>query len=270
MRPMTTLLALMLAITTLLGCAEDEGGQGTLAVEIWGEEFIEEGIPSDVFSDGWTVTFDRFLVAIDGVAIARSTGAPDIEDSEQWIFDLTQPGPHSFLTMEIPTGRYDNTNYTLRPAGAEATLGNASADDLALMQNEGFSVYAEGTAVKGDVTKTFAWGFDRATSYLECESEADLAEGESATVQLTIHADHLFYDDLFSEEPDVTFDVIAEADTDDDGEVTQEELAAFDIMALPNYGTGSADVDNLWDFISHLTGTLGHIDGEGHCHTADH
>lgn len=247
------------------GCAEDEGGTGTLAVEVWGEEFIEEGIAADVFSDGWSVTFDRFLVAIDGVAVSRGDGAPDLEDAAQRVFDLTRPGPYPFLTREVPAGRYDDTSYTLRPAVSGVEAGNAASDDVDLMLDGAFSVYVEGTAVNGDVTKTFSWGFDQPTTYVHCHSEAELENGTAATVQITIHADHLFYDDLFSEEPAVTFDVLAEADTDDDGEVTPEELAAYDLTALPNYGTGSTEIDNLWDFIAHLTGTLGHIDGEGHC-----
>lgn len=257
---------LLLGAGALAGCAEEDAGRGTLALEVWGEEFIEQGIPEDVFSDGWSVTFDRFLVAIDGVAVGCGNRAPDLEDVVQRVFDLTRSGPYPFLTREVPAGRYDNTTYSLRPAVSAATAGNAAVGDVELMKREGYSVYAEGSARRDAVVKTFAWGFETSTVYLECESEADLENGSAATVQLTIHADHLFYDDLFSEEPAVTFDVLAQADADDDGEVTAAELAAFDLTALPNYGTGSTDVDNLWDFISHLTGTLGHIDGEGHCH----
>lgn len=69
-----------------VGCAEDEGGTGTLAVEVWGEEFIEEGNPTEVFSDGWSVTFDRFLVAIDGVAV---TGSTEIDNLWDFIAHLT-------------------------------------------------------------------------------------------------------------------------------------------------------------------------------------
>lgn len=268
MKPVLKHVALISTLAALAGCGGDEAGRGTLAVEVWGEEYIEEGIPAEEFVDGWSVTFDRFLVVIGDVTVARGDGGPDIDDPTQRVFDLTRPGPYPFLTQEVPAGRYDNTGYTIAPAGAGAIAGNATAADLELMQSEGYAVYAEGTAEqrRHSVAMTFAWGFERTTSYVECHSGADLNDGESGTVQLTIHADHLFYDDLFSEEPDVTFEVLAEADDDGNSELTPEELAAYDLTALPNYGTGSTGIENLWDFIDHLTGTLGHIDGEGHCH----
>ena len=89
--------------------------------------------------------------------------------------------------------------------------------------------------------------------------------GQPAVVQLTIHGDHLLYDDLFSETPNVAFTLIADADADNDGEVSRAELEAVDLRPLPNYQVGSTDIVDLWHFIEHLTTTLGHIDGEGHC-----
>ena len=61
---------------------------------------------------------------------------------------------------------------------------------------------------------------------------------------------------------------MALADADDDGEITQAELEAYNITVLPNYGVGSLPIDNMWEYISHMTSTLGHIDGEGHCETS--
>jgi hypothetical protein len=48
--------------------------------------------------------------------------------------------------------------------------------------------------------------------------------------------------------------------------IDADELRAIDITAEDNYQVGSRDIDNLWDFIEAQTHTLGHIDGEGHCH----
>jgi hypothetical protein len=89
-------------------------------------------------------------------------------------------------------------------------------------------------------------------------------------VQLTIHGDHLFYDDLVAEEPFVSFDLVASADKDADNAITQAEIEATSITAPSRYGTGSTGVaGNLWAFISFQTSTLGHIDGEGHCAVTD-
>jgi hypothetical protein len=260
-----------MAIMAFVGCGDgsagtdDPVGTGNLAVEVWGEDFVEQGIPASEFIDGWEVSFEKFLVAVDAIAVQRGNAEPDLHDDSQRVYDLTRPGPVAVFTGPVPAGRYDHTAYRVSPAQSGALVGNAEQADVDLLVDQGYSIYVEGTATNGDRTKSFSWGFTSATTYQHCESSAEVTDGQSATVQLTLHADHLFYDDLFAEDPHITFDVVAQADDDDDGEVTQEELEAFDIMALPNYGTGSEGVDNLWDFIEHLTGTLGHIDGEGHC-----
>ena len=81
----------------------------------------------------------------------------------------------------------------------------------------------------------------------------------TVAVQITVHGDHLFYDDAMSKDPALRFADIALADADGDGRVTEEELSAYDIRPLPNYQVGSLDIYNLFDFIAHMTTTLGHI-----------
>lgn len=270
-RLVLVLVAILLAPRANSGCGGeddvDPGGEGTLSVQIWGEEFIEQGIGADVFADGWSVSFDTFLVAVGGVASGRGAGAADLADDTQQVFDLTQAGPAPVTSATVPAGTYDSTGYRLAPATAAAVAGSATAEQLALMQSGGYSVYASGAAVRGGERITFAWGFTTDTRYVECESTASLSADGEAMIQLTIHADHLFYDDLFSEDPRVTFSVLASADADRDGEVTTEELSAFDIRALDSHATGSTGIEDLGAFVAHLTHTLGHIDGEGHCRT---
>ncbi len=56
-------------------------------------------------------------------------------------------------------------------------------------------------------------------------------------------------------------------DGDGDGQVTLAELEAVDIAPL-GYTVGKfGEVRDLRQFVTHLTTTLGHIDGEGHCTT---
>jgi len=262
------LLPVILTMPLYLSCESDEEGAGTLTVETWGEEYIEEGIPEDEFSDGWSVTFDKFLVNIGGIIVAQGEGTPAITENTFKIYDLTRQGPTEIAIREVSTGRYNNTNYSISPADASTEIGNAALDDLDIMKNNGYSVYVEGRAEKtGENTKTFTWGFSTDTHYHGCESAADVSDGGTAVIQLTIHGDHLFYDDLFSAEPNVSFDIPAQADADSNDEISKEELRGFDISTLANYQVGSTGIDNLWEYISYLTKTLGHIDGEGHCHT---
>lgn len=249
----------------LLGACDP--GHDTLTVRIYGEAFIESGIPAGVFDDGWTLHYDRFLVSVGKVDVGETGAGPALSEPGFQIFDLTQPsmGAGSLVAEAIvPTGRYDDTAYFIAPA-ADARAGNASADDVTMMRSGGYSVYVAGSASKDGVTKRFAWGFGAVTDYVACESLAAVNPGEPGEVQITIHGDHLFYDELYDPEALLLFDLVASADVDEDGEITQAELLAVDLRPLPNYQVGSTDIEDLWHFIEHQSTTIGHIDGEGFC-----
>ncbi len=259
----------LLALTI---CVSACGGQdpGTLEVRIYGEEFIEDTIPASAFTDGWTVTFDRFLVAVGGLAVASGHGAPAFTDDTVRVYDLAQSsGGEGFLvtSRELDGGAYDHVEYGILPATAAAVAGNASAGDLELMKQGGYSVYLTGVATKGDDVVRLEWGFTTRTRYFMCHSGAEV-DGDTAVAQLTIHGDHLFYDDLFAEEPAMKLDLVASADSDGNGTVDESELAAVDLSTRADYQVGSEPIDDLWAFIVYQTSTLGHIDGEGHCETA--
>lgn len=265
------LTAAALAWAALSACADELAG-GTLEVRVFGEDFIEDQIPADAFADGWSVEFSTFLVAISDVAVGQSSNndTPALTAPTTKVFDLTQDSGgrgHLLTSVQVPGGRYDNTTFTIAPADTGAITGNVSNDQVAAMVSAGASVLVEGRATRGQETKTFAWAFTSRTRYLACESTAKVDGGTHAT-QLTIHADHLFYDSLVAEEPALRFDLIANADTDQDGRVTQSELAAVDITAEADYGVGNrTDITTLGAFIEAQLHTLGHIDGEGHCET---
>jgi hypothetical protein len=256
-------LPLLTAAFSLAGC-DDARGEGTLRVSIYGEAFIEEEIPADAFIDGWRAQFTRFLVAVDEI---DADGEPV---PGQHVFDLSQSSGgdgHDVAMLAMPAGTVETLSYRIAPAGAGAEVGNATDADVAILRDGGWSIWVEGTAERGAETKTFEWGFATSTRYSPCETGQTLEDGGTATSQITIHADHLFYDDLDSEAPNVAFDLVAAADADTDGAVTLDELAATDITGESRYQVGSRDIADLEGFIAAQTSTLGHIDGEGHCET---
>ena len=113
--------------------------------------------------------------------------------------------------------------------------------------------------------KTFDWALAISSRYVECDTEVALVQDKTTDAVLTVHADHLFYDDLDSEEPGVAFDLIAAADADGDGAITIAELQAQSLSGQTRYQVGGRDIDNLHAFIVAQARTLGHINGEGHC-----
>lgn len=253
-------------------CAGD-GGTGTLSLAIWGEEFIEEGIPAEEFDDGWAVTFDKFILILHDVNTGTE-GGTDVAmvAMEGWAaFDLVKKGPVTLATMETDTGTYSETAYGIKPGSAETasdTVGTADVADVQMMLDGGYAAYVQGKAVKDGSELAFAWGFGKVTTYSHCHSTAQLNDGDQATIQLTIHGDHLFYNSLINPNAVPAFQAIANADADGDGIITADELRAVSsdaFKALDNYDVGSQTIDNLYEFIAAQSGTLGHIDGEGHC-----
>jgi hypothetical protein len=283
-------LLLFLALATF-GCSSSDSGdpvasdgEGTVNVTTWGEEYVEEEIPADSgdgsgFVDGWTVTFDKFLVNFQKVEIADSDGTTAALMSGSKLFDNTASGVKSVVDFpRVPARAWDSVSYEIAPVDEDTELDeSASNDDKTLMQDGGYSVYVSGAATKGDEVKTFAWGFATSTRYEDCHSEQGgrdeagivVKNNVSLDVQLTTHGDHFFYDRLqSSSDPSVTtslrFDALAEADADEDGEVTWEELDAAPLDVL-RYNPSGLEAATHGAFVRELVRTVGHFRGEGEC-----
>ena len=197
------------------------------------------------------------------------------------LFDMHAPGPKPVIAFsDLPGKAYTHVSYGIAPASGSTELGAGANDaDKQLMTQNGYSIYVEGTLTKDATTKSFAWGFKTNTLYDRCEGEVSgkktegvvVTNGGNDTVELTIHGDHFFYDDLQSPDAKVRVDAIANADADGDGKVTLEELGVVqlaDPQKIPAglYGTGSAsNVNDLRAFVEALSRTLGHFRGEGEC-----
>lgn len=259
-------------IPLLAACGDDQAADGTITATVYGEAFIEEGIPADVFVDGWAVSFDTFLVSIGNVAAQAGEGAPEVGSGAFYLIDLAQPSAgagYRLTTLIAPPGRYDHYGYQILPAPNALPL-NLQPPDILAMTAAGYSIWIRGSATKDAETKTFDWGFPLELTYAHCDLQGSV-DGNDLRAEATIHADHLFYDDAVSEEPDVAFQLIADADADDDGAVTLDELAALDLRGEARYQVGSLEtpagepIINLRQYLEHQVVTLGHINGEGHC-----
>ena len=273
--------AILITISALLAACGDEAGSGTLRLTTYGEDFIEKEIPSGAgggegFTDGYAVKFSKFLVAFSALKVADSGGELAGEVKGPLVFDLHPKGPHLIKQLSgVEARRWDRLGVSIKPASGAAAGNSVSAADLKMMNDNGYSVYVEGTASKGSATYTFRWGFSTGTSYSQCHEKTHgqgivVPTGGSATAEFTVHGDHLFYDDLQSSDPSLRFSALAGADADKDGDVTLDELAKVDLTTLPagQYSTGgSGSVKNLRQFVEALSRTLIHYQGEGHCHS---
>jgi hypothetical protein len=251
-----------------LGCS-DSTSPGMLELSIYGEDFIEQGIPAAEVEDGWAVKFDSFLVTLTDLSVAQGHGAAALTESTPRVFDIARPSMKKGITViskMVDGGKYDHVGYAISPARAGATAGNPlPAGALEAMIAGAESVRVSGSGSKDGKTVRFTWGFTGDTAH-SCHIGLEV-DGGTAGSQITIHGDHLFYDDLVAMEPGVRFDLVAASDADMDGTVTQAELTARDIRGQARYQVGNVPATHLWAFIAHQATTLGHIDGEGHCQT---
>jgi len=253
----------VLAMVGLLLCSCDDAstGEGTLRVTAWGEGFIEEGIPAEAFVDGWSVTFEAFVVSLDAI------NAEGVSLPGAYVFDLSQPSAgagQELGPLSVPAGQAPSLSWSLSAATEDAVT-DVDGKVLEAMVGAGASLWARGVATRGDELKTFDWALDIAPRYVDCDTGVPVLRDETTDAVLTVHADHLFYDDLDSEEPNVAFDLIAGADADGDGAVTVAELQAQSLSGQTRYQVGGRDIDNLHGFILAQARTVGHINGEGHC-----
>jgi hypothetical protein len=235
--------------------------EGRWSVETWGEEYIEEEIPAADFADGCCVVYDRFLVVFADIALEDGDGEVVAQHEPDDVFDVHLAGPHAVATLDVPADHYDAVRMRVAPSASPVGVNTDEAELL-----DGASVWASGTLSCPDRDPvTFDWRFETDTLYL-CEPEdLTIAANGADSSQLTIHGDHLFYDGLSNPDAEVRGLAIADADADGDKDITLDELATVGVAGL-GYDVGPyADVADLRAFVTFLTQTLGHIDGEGHC-----
>lgn len=246
----------LLAVAPLVLACESQ-----VDVTVYGEAFVEEGIPAEEVSDGWRVVFDEFLVSMTEV---RIKGEETIEIDGSWVFDLAQPSDgqgHVLASLPFARGRYSSMHYRFSKPDADAR-GNATAEQIDRVIAAGAALMVEASATRGEREVRFSWAFPLDQGH-RCQLGLD-ARSETSTAQITVHADHLLLDDLMVD-PQIAVDFIADADNDSDGVVTTAELATVDITREARYQTGGQAIDDLYGFIGQLALTMGHVNGEGDC-----
>ena len=269
------------SVFALVACSSDDAdGQGRVAFSTWGEDYIEQEIPADEVEDGWTLRFDKFLITLGRVRVAETEGGAAAAEMPGFkLFDMVQPGVKPVVSFDaLPAKPYRFVSFEVAPATGDTELAGATDADKERMVAGGFSVFVDGAATKDGVEKTFAWGFTERSLYARCVGELAGRSTEGVVVtnggtdapQITIHGDHLFYDDLQAEDAKVRFGSLAAADADGDGVITQAELAAVELASIPasegTFGTGSVSgVHDLGAFVAALSRTLAHFRGEGEC-----
>lgn len=271
-----TVLMTIFAASAAVACGDD--GEGNLTVNTYGEDFIEVEIPAatgpdgEGFVDDTTVTYSKFLVSFTDLRVADRDGEVGATVGPVGVWDLTLSGPHRVTDLTVGAQTWDDVGITIQP-DASAVAGNASQADVDDLLATGASVRTVGTAVHEGVTFSFDWYFTTATEYRNCVDGDGVAgvvvpDGGQVSMEITVHGDHLFFDDLQAEGSSLRFEAFASADVNGDDILTLEELETVDLTDLPpgQYGTGGdLSIVNLRQYVEAQTNSLIHFNGEGDC-----
>jgi hypothetical protein len=282
--------ALAAALCFAQGCANEEGGDGSLVIRISGEQAALTGYPVGsgegeiAFADGWTFKFDKVLVSLSGFSLKTAAGADAEIESDPVVADLHEGEPELWKFDAVPARRWARVSYRYEPPTTQSRKADAVSDsDIERMRDNGYSFYIEGRAQKGDRRVDVAWGFPFKVQLSRCENGQDGTDGlvvrENAqnSAQVTVHLDHLFFDSWAEDEPKLRFDAMA-AVAPAEGPLTLDDLARQDNLSDLKgvdgkpldlaYDPGSAFSPvptNLKQYTIEGATTTGHWNGEGHC-----
>jgi hypothetical protein len=250
----------------------------SILVTVVGSPLARDGITASMTTDGWAISFDRFLVVLGRETLDGDSCSAYAEADYKRLYDGRYVDSQKLGQLYgLGTCRF---GFRLQnPDPDTYVMAGATEDDLNRMRtpgsdhytmDTGISVDVRGTATKGAVTKTFSWSFrPRRIGYTDCVDTADLMATTSAQpltlvqngaliFDLRLHVETLFQDSLDYSQAKLRFDPFANADDlgDKNGDVTLDELAAVSLadigldattlsMIEPNASTWM----NLQDFV---------------------
>lgn len=288
MRTWTSIIA-----TAALGCASPTGD---LTVLLAAEEVIIDGLSAGEGStqivDGWTVRFDKYIVAVGDIHLARTADELEAHDHTVHVVDLATlpPGGIELARFsDLAAKRWDRFSYaTPHAEGAERDESVSQADYDEMVEHD-WTYLIEGTLenpsgescppggeCRSATRLSFRIGATVETVFGPCQAADQpgvvVTEGGTA-VTITIHGDHLFFDTFPSgaEVIERRAQWLANADLDGDGAITNDELRAIDAAALfpsDTYSLGGAPftpLESAFDFVRSQLATQGHFQGEGEC-----
>ncbi|WNG45497.1 hypothetical protein F0U60_16370 [Archangium minus] len=279
-----------LVAMALAGTACEPVAEGEVRVTMSGGDGTQRGYASHLFQDGWSVQFTKYLVSLGDFTLTSASG--EKRTAPEHVLVDVQKGDVPLTGLKgLPAGRW-GVGFRVSPPREDTKLpdGNVSAEDLAMMRERGYSYWVEGVAVKKDVgVYTFRMGFPVNAHMVDCINGVDgtmgivVPENSVAEAEVTIHAEHMFYDRLGTHRGvQLRFDAIA-ATADENGVITPEGLSTQNLLDLRDrnggelkddqgqpvvYEPGAYTVRTLQEFVTQSVVDQAHLNGGGVCTVA--
>ncbi|CAN5925580.1 hypothetical protein BH11MYX4_BH11MYX4_06380 [soil metagenome] len=245
-------------VAAFQGCvpADTRPVPGSLTVTVSPSPGVLGGV---VTADGWSVSFERVLVAIGGVRLGDSCLTYTEPDYDRVLDVTTKAQQKLSITYAVGTRSF---GFRVMPPSTDALLGDGvTEDDKTLLRTPGADAYVErggiaysiaGHATRGAVTKRFQLLFRPRVRYQNCVlvpdggDPVDLPSASSLVYDIRIEAEAVLREDLDAAAA-LRFEPFANADTNGDGQITLDELRAVPIATVRDGGAfeaGTYDVDD--------------------------
>jgi hypothetical protein len=244
---------LLAGVAGSLGCSD----LGTHELAIEGSDAITQSIDAAA-TDGWTITFDSFLVVVhEPGLIERTDNDPTwVRENGVTVWQVASDlNEGEALSRQIRATNYDGADFRIAPtsaSGYEPVAGNATGEQVTAAAKDGWSIHVVGEGSDGMMSMQFDWTFDTNTRY-RCKFEGDevveLAADGTETSIIEILGEALFRSEVGNADTGLAFGPIAAADANGDGMVGNDELEAA----------------GLYDTMEELTRELGGVRGAGAC-----
>lgn len=141
-----------LSLVSMMACSSNDdggtaaGGTGTLQVFVVPEDSIASGLQPGTdlenIQDGWTITYDRYVVAVGNFRAKRSDNGDSIGDPRTYILDLKKAPSSGYVALElagVAAVRWDRFGYDIPNAkpGAMPLAPTSQADaDFMIQRSE--------------------------------------------------------------------------------------------------------------------------------------
>jgi hypothetical protein len=235
----------------------------SVLVTVTANDALLTGIPSTSTEDGWSIFYDRFLVSFGRPSLDGSGCNNGYSEGYSRILDMKTPGPQK-LNLLFALGECD-FSFRISAPSPDSVLGLGVTDeDKILLGTFGLddseagprpiSIYVQGSATKDNVTKTFAWSFRRRIDYRTCAVDVGdarveglvLESNDSDTVDISVHGEAFFQDNVDVAKAKLRFAAFADADTqfgNNDGEITLDEIGLVPLTAIGSTNNYYVDAD---------------------------
>jgi hypothetical protein len=238
-------VALLALCVCLQACLPNDTrpAPGRLQLSVAADEALLSSITT---ADGWQITYERFVVSMGEVELEGDDCSSYAESDYLRVLELRGPGPH-LLNTNYAFGNCE-LSFRLQNPGEDAVLGlGVDEATKALLRTPGSdtfvrdrpaSLHVEGSALKSGATRRFAWSFRRDLEYTDCGTIA-LGSDDAQSLEIRMQGATLFQDRPEAADAELVFEPYAAADTDSDGVITLDELAAVPLVEGPFASLGA-------------------------------